>query len=439
MANGAQTLTSTGVSYTYGRWNDSTAQSHSITVTPGNNFLAQPATSPAVTVYSANFIQLVPYTNVISPTGAGTVTPTPAPQSYSPLSGQYYIIRQPVTLTAAPSGGQNFLSYINSPYYLSGGIGANPKTFYAMDDGSAINLTTYFVNTPVSTVTTNPVEANLGVTVDNSFWYAPVNFAWTPGSSHSVSIDSPIYPESSNTYFTFTQWSDGGAQSHSVTAQSSNTTYTADILGNYYVDAYMVETGAFGAPCAGTLTVTPGSPSGNGYYPAGSLVNFSETPTSPYLFTGWLYDLSGLGSSQNISVNDEVLVAADYNAVATPLAITSLSPISAVAGGPAFTLTIDGTGFTTNTYVYINGFYRAVGTFVSSTKITIPITVTDIATAGAFQVAVGNYPVSGCGPYIATSFFVSIGSGSGSPAAKLSPTSEAFSSAAAGTTSVTKW
>ena len=86
---------------------------------------------------SANFIQLVPYANAIYPTGTGTVTPSPAPLTYSGLSGQYYIIRQLVTLTATPTGGQNFYNYINSPYYLPGGIGANPKTFYVMDDGSS--------------------------------------------------------------------------------------------------------------------------------------------------------------------------------------------------------------------------------------------------------------------------------------------------------------
>jgi hypothetical protein len=429
----AQTLSSTGVSYIYGRWNDSATESHTITVTPGNNMVTQPATSPAVTVYSANFIQLVPYVNVISPAGAGTVTPSPAPLTYTGLSGEYFIIRQLVTLTAAPSSGQNFLSYINSPFYLPGGIGANPKTFYTMDDGSTINLTTYFTSSPVFTVTTNPVEANLGVHVDNSFWYAPVNFAWAPSSSHMLAIDSPIYPLSGNTFFDFASWSDGGAQSHSITTPSSGgATYTANITGNYYVYDPILE-----GACAGTINITPGSTE-NGFYPAGSLISFAETPASGLSFTGWLYDLSGTGTPQNLTVNDEVLVAADYNVNSTPLAITSLSPPSIAAGSAGFTLTINGTGFTTNTYVYINGFYRAVGTFVSSTQVTIPIAVSDIATPGAFQVAVGNFNTSGCGPYVPTTFFVLIGSGTGTPLASVSPTSLSFGNLAVGTNSPTK-
>jgi hypothetical protein len=434
-----QTLSSTGVSYTYGRWNDSAVESHTITVTPGNNMVTQPATAPAITVYQANFIQLVPYVNAIYPAGTGTVTPSPAPLTYSGLSGSYYIIRQPVTLTATPASGQNFYDYINSPNYLPGGIGANPKTFYVMDDGSSINLTTEFTSSPVYTVTTNPVESNVGVLVDGDFWYAPVNFAlpydssWTPSSSHSLDIDSPQYPWSSNTYFDFASWSDGGAESHDVTLPSSGgATYTAAITPNYYVDDYVVE-----GACAGTISVTPGSTE-SGFYPAGSALSFAETPAAGLTFTGWVYDLTGTGSPQDLTVDDEVLVAADYNVNSTPLTISSLSPASVSAGGGAFTLTINGTGFTTETYVYINGAYRAVARFVSSTEVTIALKATDIATAGAFQVAVGNFNSAGCGPYVATTFYVLIGSGSGTPAATISPKSLAFGSVAAGIASAEK-
>ena len=432
VATSPQTLTSTGVSYIYGRWNDSTEQSHTITVTPGNNMVTQPATSPAITVYSANFIQLVPYVNVVSPSGTGTVTPSPAPLTYTGLSGEYYIIRQLVTLTATPNQGQHFWNYINSPYYLPGGIGANPKTFYVMDDGSTINLTTYFTTSPVYTVTTNPVESNVGVIVDGSFWYAPVNFAlpydssWTAGSSHNLSIDSPQYPWSSNTYFDYSSWSNGGAQTQTINAPSGSTTYTANIVGNYYVDDYPLE-----GTCAATINVAPPSTE-NGYYPTGSVITFSETPATGLVFTGWLYDLSGTGNPQNLTVDDEVLVVADYNVNSTPLSITSLSPPNATAGGGPFTLTINGTGFTTDTYVYIGGLYRAIATFVSSTQVTIPLQASDIATAGAFQVAVGNFNTAGCGPYVPSTFYVLLNP---NPTAGVSPTSLSFGTVAAGTTS----
>jgi hypothetical protein len=68
--------------YTFGRWNDSTETTHSIIVLPGNGEPSTPTTSPAVTTYTANFIQLVPYQATVYPTGTGTVTPSPAPQNF---------------------------------------------------------------------------------------------------------------------------------------------------------------------------------------------------------------------------------------------------------------------------------------------------------------------------------------------------------------------
>jgi hypothetical protein len=45
------------------------------------------------------------------------------------------------------------------------------------------------------------------------------------GSANSVSAPSPQQFHKA-TYF-FTSWSDGGAQSHTITASAVNTTYTA--------------------------------------------------------------------------------------------------------------------------------------------------------------------------------------------------------------------
>jgi hypothetical protein len=52
-----------------------------------------------------------------------------------------------------------------------------------------------------------------------------------------------------------------------------------------------------------------------------------------------------------LTVTDEVLVAADYNTIATPLTLTSLSPASVFSGNPAFTLALNGTGFTPGSVV----------------------------------------------------------------------------------------
>jgi len=76
--------------------------------------------------------------------------------------------------------------------------------------------------------------------------------------------------------------------------------------------------------------------------------------------------------------------------------ITSISPTSTVAGGAAFNLTVNGTGFFSNTIVNWNGANRPT-TFVSSTQLTAAIPATDIVAGGttATVTAFNPPPVGG--------------------------------------------
>jgi len=73
----------------------------------------------------------------------------------------------------------------------------------------------------------------------------------------------------------------------------------------------------------------------------------------------------------------------------TPPTITTISPTSAIAGGPAFILTVNGTNFVSGSTVNFNGTAVAT-TFVSATQLTAAIPASDIATAGSFNVTVTN-------------------------------------------------
>ena len=433
VSTNAQTLS--GGTYTYGRWNDNGAASHSITVLPGNGELAFPPASPAITVYVASFIQLVPYTMTVSPASTGTVTPTPVPQSYPGVSGVYYPARQQVTLTATPNSGQNFYEYINSPFWLPGGLSTNPKTFYVMDDGTPINTTAYFspASSAIYTMTSNPADSRFYVIVDGNYWPAPKNFSpfydsgWNSSSNHTIGVDPTQWPWTLNGRYLFGSWSDGGAQSHSISLPSASTTYTAMLSPQYYLSDYANQ------GCAGTVAVTPSSPTGDGFYPTGTLLTFSETPNTGWIFTEWQHDLTGNSNPQNITMNDELLVSADYNTVATPLTLTSISPAAAVAGGPNFTLTLNGTGFTPSSVVSVNGSFPTVK-FISSTQLSVAVTATQIAQAGGFQVWVDGFPSgAACGAFAALPFPVA-----GSPIVSPSPLSLAFSPQLVSTSSAAK-
>jgi uncharacterized protein (TIGR03437 family) len=91
-------------------------------------------------------------------------------------------------------------------------------------------------------------------------------------------------------------------------------------------------------------------------------------------------------------------------AIAAGPAISSLSPISAVTGGPAFTLTVNGSGFVSGSVVLWNG-ESLVTTFVSSTQLTAAISAQQIATPGTANIAVS------AGSFTSPSAYFSIVSG----------------------------
>ena len=112
------------------------------------------------------------------------------------------------------------------------------------------------------------------------------------------------------------------------------------------------------------------------------------------------------------------------NAVPT---ITTLSPMTAVAGSAAFNLTVNGTGFVSGAVVKWNGSSRTT-TFVSATQLQAAITAADIAAAGTVQVTVVN-PAPGGGTSTAATFTVS--ASNAVPAiTTLSPTTAVAGSAA---------
>jgi hypothetical protein len=65
--------------------------------------------------------------------------------------------------------------------------------------------------------------------------------------------------------------------------------------------------------------------------------------------------------------------------------VSSISPSTATAGGAAFTLTVNGTGFVATSVVRVNGANRAT-TFVSANQLTATVTAADIATAGTLSI-----------------------------------------------------
>jgi hypothetical protein len=104
------------------------------------------------------------------------------------------------------------------------------------------------------------------------------------------------------------------------------------------------------------------------------------------------------GSTAQVTVQNPGAVASSAVsfAVHNPApTVTSISPATATAGDPAFTLTVNGSNFVSTSTVQWNGQTRTT-TFVSASQLTASVTAADVATGGSAQVAVAN-PTPGGG------------------------------------------
>ena len=159
--------------------------------------------------------------------------------------------------------------------------------------------------------------------VDGTTYSASQTFNWIAGSSHTFSVASP-QTGGAGTRYVFGSWSDGGAQTHTITAPSGNTNYTANFTTQYSLTT--------GASPAGGGTI---SPSGTNWYNSGQSVSITAAAASGYSFTGWAGDLSGATNPASVVVNGPKSLNASFAAQGV-LSVTSSTGLSASGsqGGP---------------------------------------------------------------------------------------------------------
>ena len=399
---------SDGSTYAFGVWNDLGARSHSIIAQPGNGALASPANKPAVTVYEANFIRLQPFAFLspsVYPSSAGTLNVSPSPTSE--YGGSFYTDRTLVTLTLTPTqgSGYNFYGWSDLPYPPSD----NPHSFY--DQAPTTQAQAVFVSTPVTIVgesLTGPNTWNPGLaaSVDGNFTYLPSAFSstyngsgWNAGTTHSISVDQQQSPVTTNIFYNWNSWSDAGAITHNIVQPSTGSqAVSASFTPFYAFYTIPAALGSSNASCYGGMTTSPaGTPySANtafDFYEDGTSVTATATANSQYsgmVFAGWSGSLSGNTNPQTTTIHNQFVPTANFNTVATPITITDFSLASVAATSSAMNITINGTGFTSSSYVYWNGSYRT-STYVSSTQLTMHLNAGDLANAGGQDVFVGNY------------------------------------------------
>jgi len=401
-----------GATYEFARWNDGGARSHTVTVIAGSGLLTSPAGKPATTVYEANYIRLWPFSISASPAGSGSVSVAPAPQSI--FSGSFFVDRQQIAVSATPNAGYNFYGWFGPPYPQGG----NPYPFLIQSPES--NLQGGFTTFPVTTIgeaITGPNTWNppMYAAVDsNPYTYLPQGYsqdysgaAWAPGTSHSISAPSPEAPVTANVSYSWNNWSDGGAQTHNITASSSG----VENIAASFTPVYRSYTYAQNA--CGTVAYSQSCPNNDCSFPDGTLLTMTATPTAGngMVFAGWTGDLAGTTNPQTTTVHDEFLPVANFNIVPTILGVTAVSPASPVKTPNASLLTVTGAGFVNGSfYAYWNNGNNTfrTSTGVTPTQATIHLNAGDLAAAGAQLLQVSNFSntTPSCGAYAYTQVLV---------------------------------
>jgi uncharacterized protein (TIGR03437 family) len=165
------------------------------------------------------------------------------------------------------------------------------------------------VNTNV-TVQTSP--AGLAFSVDGVTYTAARTFVFTVGSTHTVSVASPI-PTAAGTQLAFSAWSDGQAITHTITATSTPTTYTASFVTQYQLTTAVSPAGA-GA-------VTPAT----GFFNAGSTVALHAAANGSFSFSGWTGPVTVTGSADTtVAMTGPLSVTANFQSSFASLAPTSV-------------------------------------------------------------------------------------------------------------------
>ena len=177
--------------------------------------------------------------------------------------------------------------------WRNGGAAYYPCITWGDARGSYWNV---YYSTPGSrtTITTSP--SSLAISVDSLQYTAPVSFVWIAGYNHDLYAPSPQGTDIYAPRYVFSSWSDGGAQSHTITVLGFDMTITAYFTTQYYlrvISTYDTPTGEnwYNAGTYATASVTSPVSGGSGirYVCAG----YTGTGSAP----------SGTGSSVSFYIN----------------------------------------------------------------------------------------------------------------------------------------
>jgi uncharacterized repeat protein (TIGR02543 family) len=261
-------------------------------------------------------------TNVTLTIGA-TATFTAAATGFPTPTVQWQVSTNGGAFSNVPSATTTTLSFVPT---IDQSGNQYQAVFTNVADSATTTAATLTVNPQMVAVTVGTSPGGLNFTVDGTPYSGSNNFSWVLNSQHTIATSSP--QGSNGTQYTFSNWSDGGAQSHQVTA-SAAATYTAS-----FNTAYQLTTSA--NPSADGSV----SPASGTYYASGAVVNLTATPSSAnYAFTSWTGNVANSNSaSTTVTMSAPQSVTANFQ--------QNVEKITVGTNVTGLTFTVDGVNYT---------------------------------------------------------------------------------------------
>ncbi len=297
-AVGRKELTA-GSRYEFAKWSDGGAREHTVTVTAGQ------------TLFIANYARQFLVETAADPANGGTVRMIPESEDGFYPEGVLLRLK-----AVAAADVVRFLNWGGSEALSENwqGNAANATELVVRREG--LKYVARFVtdSVPVTTITSEPEGAE--VTVDGTTIRTPFQVVWTAGSTHTIAA-ADRQSHGIGSYMVFSGWSDGGAASHTITSPGSSTVWTATMTQRFSVGTALsyLSTPGVAVPTAGqNITVTPlsGMASSDGFYDAGTVLEFRATSAPGVPFTNWYGDLAGAVAVQQLVVKEQTQVTANF-------------------------------------------------------------------------------------------------------------------------------
>ena len=175
------------------------------------------------------------------------------------------------------------------------------------------------------------VPAGLLLNVNGVPTVTPFSLSLAAGTN--LTVEAPVTQGPPGTRASFTGWTDGGPAARSIIIGSEGAAYLANYATQYLVTTLV-------NPAAGG-SLTPGSASPDGFYPAGGLLALTATTASGFVFSGFTGDLTGSTNPQNILLNGPRTVIANFTC--TYQLSASTANVAAAAASASLTVST-GTG-----------------------------------------------------------------------------------------------